>query len=418
VQCPKCSSFFTFSETPGAKLKPLARPKIRRRESETPRPNEPVRLRHCVGQAPCPNCAKTLNIIEAKRVETHAASPTIRANGPPPIPNDSPSDGHGAADSVIQVPIPKPSAAAAVVSVPMRPAPKRTAVRRPVAETKRRPALPLKWLVPAVLVLLSGALVSTAFSATAMIALPLAILGLIACCVLLVVAIRSGQAVLLTSAASVYGGLLTMTLAFAPSMLGSTYQAYRGSGSDAERNVAIPKSAQFAGEIPKRDDWFDASRFTVRRNNTHYEILGAAIGPVEYRDRNGSIRNSTDSYLVIWLRRRHMEDGRRFADRTRKQGQEVSPLEWVVRGAGGQSYPRQHIELASATPGSTRQSEVFPVGWTDEPAVFAVPSLEFDELRVEISGPDFGSKPIRFKIPKSMIVVRSTQAGKTVPIRP
>lgn len=143
--------------------------------------------------------------------------------------------------------------------------------------------------------------------------------------------------------------MLTLTIAAVPSAFGPSYRNYRQPDSDRDAAAIIPKSAQHAGAIPKDSDWVDASRFSLRRNGTQLEILGASVGPIELRSANGSRRTSTESYLVVWLRRRNVDDGSTFADRIRGGGVAASVLQFTLTDNCGMVYPKQEVALASGS---------------------------------------------------------------------
>jgi hypothetical protein len=276
--------------------------------------------------------------------------------------------------------------------------------RRAAEADERQPSAALEWLVPAVMLLISAAIFCTPFSLVAPVVLPLAGVGCLSALAILIAAARRHEYVARSAATFAYGAVVLLLVLFVPGFFGSNYRGFRQRVPSADVVQVIPKRGQPATDIPKDSDWVDASRYALERNHVTVEIVSVTVGKVEVRS-GGALKMSAEPFLVISLRRRRTSDGEEFAAGVRgRQVARDTELTMNLTDNLGSQYARQPIDLGWNNAGLARASTVFPVSTTDDVVAFAAPAADVESLRLEISSPQLGSGPLRFTIPKSMIV--------------
>lgn len=408
TQCPNCSNFYVFNP-----VEPTAET-----VAETPR-LVPRVARRRVMHIQCPNCACELHLTRTRYVRLRkrdlaklkrklkkraaAAAALAAPVAAPALAPDEAASTQVAAATVPEAPLeptpalePFPPLQAPLAS----PAPRR---KKSISQD-REGGLPLEWLVPCVLVLISSAIFCTPFSLAAPLVLPLAAMGCVSAAAILIVAVRRRDLLYRTGAAAAYGILAFLLIGLAPGVFGSRYYSYRQRTPDEDLVQVIPKSGQSATEVPKDADWVDAGKYLLEQHGVVMEIVNVTLGKVETKTPGGSMKMSSEPYLVIWLRRRHASDVQDFGanPHARKEAQDVD-LKMILTDDQGRECPRQQVDLGWNSAGMLRSSNVFPTAMTDDIFAFAPPQPDFQSLRLEISMPQFDGKPLRFLIPKSMI---------------
>lgn len=311
---------------------------------------------------------------------------------------------------VVDSPVVAPATAPAnpfVFAAP-RPAPEPRIVRshrKRAEEEERRAFVPLEWLVPLVMLIISAAIFCTPVSAVAALVLPMAIAGFLGGVVILTAAIRRQEFVFRSIATSTYGAIVLLLVLLAPGVFGTSYRSYRQRIPSADTVQVIPKRGQSVTDIPKDTDWVDASRYALERNHVIVEIMGVTVGRTEVRDPGGRKAMSSEPYLILSLRRRRVADGEEFAAGVQgRQDVRDTELKFTLTDNQGREYARQDVDLGWNNSGLARASTVFPTSTTDDVIAFAAPPADVESLRLEISSTQLGSGPVRFTIPKSMIV--------------
>lgn len=419
AQCPNCANLFTFTPVEptaafsGAETlddaQPLVLRIVRRRVMHIQCPNCEcdLRLNHTkwvrLRKAHLKRLKRRKRKALMKKVRTQAAAGMLLTETPEITAPAEPALPHSEIPPAVakrQVP----------VAAGVQPPPESSIVarrRRRAAEKthERQRSVALEWLVPVVILLISGAIFCTPFSLAAPLVLPLAGAGALCALIILIAAARRHEFVVRSAATCAYGAVVLLLLLFAPRFFGGNYQSFRQRAPSADFVQVIPKRGQSATNIPKDSDWVDASRYALERNHVLVEIMAATIGNAEIREPGGKLRMSSEPYLVISLRRRRAADGEEFAAGIQgRPDVRESELKMVLTDNQGRNYARQEVDLAWNNSGLARASTVFPVSTTDDMIAFAPPADDVEFLRLEVTSPQLGSGPVRFTIPKSMIV--------------
>jgi hypothetical protein len=408
TQCPNCSNFYIFEP-----VEPTA--EMSSGTAADPAPLVPRVARRRVMQIQCPNCACELHLTRTRyvrlrkrdlaklkrklRKRAEAAAALAAPAGAPPETTSTEVAAATVPETPLEpAPAPEPFAALAAPS-----AASATPRRKQRAAAEQESGSSLEWLVPCVLVLISSAIFCTPFSFSAPLVLPLAAVGCVSGAALLVAAIRRRDFLYRAGATAGYGAMALLLIGLAPGLFGSKYHSYRHDASDTDLVQVIPKSGQPATDIPNDADWVDASKYLLEQHGVVIEIVNVSLGKVETKTPGGSMKMSSEPYLVIWLRRRHASDVEEFGANPhgRKEAQDVE-LKMTLTDDQGRECPRQQVDLGWNSAGMLRSSNVFPTAMTDDVLAFAPPQADFQSLRLEISMPQFGGKPLRFLIPKSM----------------
>ena len=413
TQCPQCANFYVFEP-----VEPTAETAVG--ATEDSRPLRPRIARRRVMHIQCPNCACDLQLTRIRYVRLRKRDLAKlkrklkkRAAVAMPAPLAEPAE--TAATQVAAATAPaEPIEPAAVLESPAIFEPPADLIP-PLPSSPPRPkqfaraddrdrGLPVEWLVPCVLVLTSAAVFCTPFSFSAALVLPLAVMGFLAAAAVQIAAIRRREFLARTGAATAYAALILLLVATAPGVFGSKYHSFRQRTPAADLVQVIPKAGQPATNIPSADGWVDASHYALEQNQVVVEILNVTVGKVERRTEAGTLKMSTEPYLVVWLRRRHAGDAQEFGSNPhgQKEGQDVQ-LQLTLTDDQGRDYPRQQVDLGWNSAGILRSSNVFPTAMSDDVFAFAPPPAEVESLRLQISSPQIGAKPLRFMIPKSMI---------------
>lgn len=419
TQCPKCANFYIFKPA-----EPTA--EMAADTAMGSRPLKPRIARRRVMHIQCPNCACDLQLTRTRYVRLRkrdlvklkrklklrkaaeaAAAAAIAAPIAEPAEATATEVAAATAPTAPIEPAPAPEPAAilepAAVLVPPLSAPSPSR-KRPTRTDDSESQLPLEWLVPCILVLTSSAIFATAFSFSAPVVLPLAAVGCVGAAVVLIAAVRRREFLVRSGATAAYGALALLILWAAPGAFGSKYYTFRQHAPDENLVQVIPKAGQPATDIPKDSDWVDASRYALEQHGVVLEIVNATLGKVETRTAAGTLKMSSEPYLVVWLRRRHAGDAQEFGSNPhgQKEGQDAE-LQLTLTDELGRDYPRQKVDLGWNSAGALRSSNVFPTAMSDDVFAFAAPPADVGSLRLEISSPQFPGKPMRFTIPRSMI---------------
>lgn len=318
----------------------------------------------------------------------------------------------------VETPAPfSPPTPSAIVTAPITasPASRRSPMASPTSRSRRKPVetdtavttinvWARELAVPATVFLASAALICSSFESVSMLVLPFALLGGVAGIVALVATIRGKHEWPRPLAAASVGGFVFIMAAAFPGCMGSGYDAYRQPKVESEVTRVVPKKGVPMANVPTEAEWADASLCGLQRNGARVEVVRVTRGPVEVRTEGGGRRTTAESYLVVWINLRRAGSGSEFADNLRKGDSAGPRLKISMFDVAGNEIQAAALDLGMDLAGQNRRSSLSSVVTIEDVAAFPVPAAKFDSLRLEVSAAELGSAPVRFTIPKSMVL--------------
>jgi hypothetical protein len=398
MRCPNCSSMVELARrTVDVSISVLwDRMQVR---------NESIRVR-------CPECS---TLVQLQR-RAQRKSPLNDQMGPESTAVRGPSDhapetGGGPFHNPLVLPdlAPRKPSAAWQLLWPkkFRPADTSRPAKPRSHRTQAPRSLPLKQIALAAMFVSASAVLFAAFLPDAGVVAPLCILGVMIALGALAVANGSRSPRRWPLISALFACTILLLAVFYPSGFGQKYNFYRHPELSPEFVRMIPKLGRYAKEMPENADWVDASKFRLERDWFQADIQNVSLGPVQVCAPSGSGPSKTESCLTVAMyygRSRGVEPGSGSSGQNDAKDEKI---EVTVLDSQGKSYAREDLMLLSQRM-RARSLGRYSNGLVEETLIFKIPETNVDALRVEIRVPNLGTSPLRFTIPKTMIVNRTT----------
>ena len=199
-----------------------------------------------------------------------------------------------------------------------------------------------------------------------------------------------------------------MLVAFYPTYLGPKYSYYRNPELNPEFVSVAAKMGQHPKDLPQNPEWVDASKYGLDRDWFHAEINNASTGPIIVRASSGTGSPRMESRLVVVLLYGRTHGFESVASQNEVQNPK---LEVTVIDEKGQTFDREDL-VPSAQFDKSKKLGRYTAGMIEEWMIFKTPPTIGDSLHLEVRIPNLGATPLRFSIPKTMIVALTQPQGK------
>jgi hypothetical protein len=195
--------------------------------------------------------------------------------------------------------------------------------------------------------------------------------------------------------------ILVLVLFF-PNTLGQKYVFNRHPELDPDFTFVTPRRGFRLPDVsaPKDPNGVDASKFGLDRDWFHIQINSVSAGSTEVRALSASGQWRTEPHLTIAVSYGNVRESKTG---TYPAEDQYGKLTVILCDARGNRYERQDLALASQWD-KAKSLGSYVGGTIRETMVFAVPPALDDGLRLEITVPNLGTKPLTFTIPKSPVL--------------